>query len=369
MMMHIPASALMKILYPVLLMRSQLQTVPNNTTLLLDSQPDGPSSPHHNNENPVNIILFTTGLNPLSRVFHRLPENPIGIIELHSSEQDSRLVKLIRKLYKIATLKKFTNLEEYCANHGLHYEKIYKRDVARIKYVLNHWHGHLVITSRCPLVPMEALEDLSHGAINLHPSLLPSYRGGNPLFWQIHDQVEEIGVSVHKLNHKADTGPIVGQMTIKRPKAASQQELNRITEGELGVNCLSEVIRKIKHNTIHAVAQPKKSSTRYARNINFENFHDHVDMDAMNLLTLWELVHYFGHWPTELGKYQSWRKLFSWVPVDYTLNQRISRDAEVNGTVKYNYLTTWLMHSQGKIKLRPRINARLLLLALIKKSH
>ncbi len=49
------------------------------------------------------------------------------------------------------------------------------------------------------------------GCFNLHPSLLPAYRGPAPLFWQLKDGVEKTGVSVHWVEARMDAGPILMQ--------------------------------------------------------------------------------------------------------------------------------------------------------------
>ncbi len=49
------------------------------------------------------------------------------------------------------------------------------------------------------------------GCFNLHPSMLPAYRGPAPLFWQLRDGLTETGVSVHKVEARMDAGPILIQ--------------------------------------------------------------------------------------------------------------------------------------------------------------
>jgi methionyl-tRNA formyltransferase len=51
----------------------------------------------------------------------------------------------------------------------------------------------------------------AHGCLNLHPSLLPKYRGAAPVAWAIMDGVTASGISIIKLVKKLDAGPIVAQ--------------------------------------------------------------------------------------------------------------------------------------------------------------
>ncbi len=55
------------------------------------------------------------------------------------------------------------------------------------------------------------LELAPAGCFNIHPSLLPQYRGPAPLFWQLRDGSLETGVTVHRVEARMDTGPILVQ--------------------------------------------------------------------------------------------------------------------------------------------------------------
>ena len=65
------------------------------------------------------------------------------------------------------------------------------------------------------LVPKEII-DISHmGCINLHPSLLPYYRGLSPQHWPLINGDMQTGVSVHFVDETADTGDIILQKRVK----------------------------------------------------------------------------------------------------------------------------------------------------------
>lgn len=67
------------------------------------------------------------------------------------------------------------------------------------------------------LLPTPVIEALPKGILNLHPSLLPNYRGPNPIFWIYHNQEPEAGVTVHFLDEGEDTGDIVLQARFSVP--------------------------------------------------------------------------------------------------------------------------------------------------------
>jgi folate-dependent phosphoribosylglycinamide formyltransferase PurN len=49
------------------------------------------------------------------------------------------------------------------------------------------------------------------GAVNVHPSLLPAFRGPDPLYWIATKGVRRSGLTVHQVDKGIDTGPIVLQ--------------------------------------------------------------------------------------------------------------------------------------------------------------
>jgi len=52
------------------------------------------------------------------------------------------------------------------------------------------------------------------GSINIHQGLAPYYRGGPPVFWELYNGEREIGVTVHFVESKVDTGEIIVQETL-----------------------------------------------------------------------------------------------------------------------------------------------------------
>ncbi len=51
------------------------------------------------------------------------------------------------------------------------------------------------------------------GSINLHQGRVPYYRGGPPVFWELFNDETEVGVTVHFVEPKVDTGEVIIQKT------------------------------------------------------------------------------------------------------------------------------------------------------------
>lgn len=69
----------------------------------------------------------------------------------------------------------------------------------------------LVVASFGLMVPRWALLLPSIGPLNIHPSLLPKYRGPSPIQWAIWNGESETGVTFMRMNEKMDEGDILYQ--------------------------------------------------------------------------------------------------------------------------------------------------------------
>lgn len=68
-----------------------------------------------------------------------------------------------------------------------------------------------VVVAYGRILPAELLEIPPMGVINIHPSLLPLYRGPSPVVTAILDGRSVVGVSVMLLDEGMDTGPVLAQ--------------------------------------------------------------------------------------------------------------------------------------------------------------
>jgi methionyl-tRNA formyltransferase len=83
---------------------------------------------------------------------------------------------------------------------------------SRIAPLLAALDADVAISAAFPmLIPAEALDVPPMGIINTHPSLLPRYRGPNPIAWTVRNGDRELGYSVHRMDADFDTGPLLAQ--------------------------------------------------------------------------------------------------------------------------------------------------------------
>ena len=72
----------------------------------------------------------------------------------------------------------------------------------------------LIISGGFPWRTLRGPRAASLGAINMHPALLPRYRGPAAIEWALRNGDAELGFTVHRLSPDFDTGPILAQTRI-----------------------------------------------------------------------------------------------------------------------------------------------------------
>jgi len=87
----------------------------------------------------------------------------------------------------------------------------------RIVAALNEWSPDLIVLAGFMRVLSAFFVDQFHGRIiNIHPSLLPKYRGLDAIERSYEANDEVVGITVHFVDHGVDTGSIIRQESIRR---------------------------------------------------------------------------------------------------------------------------------------------------------
>lgn len=70
-----------------------------------------------------------------------------------------------------------------------------------------------VLVSYGKIIPRSIIDLFDPGIINVHPSLLPKYRGPSPIETAIANRDSETGVTIMQLSHAMDAGPVYSHIT------------------------------------------------------------------------------------------------------------------------------------------------------------
>jgi len=80
----------------------------------------------------------------------------------------------------------------------------------------------LILTFHCDqILSQETIDCLAHGALNVHPGLLPDHRGPVPTIHALLANPPRLGTTVHRLVSRIDAGPILAQRELLLPAGTS----------------------------------------------------------------------------------------------------------------------------------------------------
>jgi len=152
------------------------------------------------------------------------PDKSVGRKQIKTGEVTPPPVKVIAQKYNIPVIQ-----PEILANSK--------------SEILNSKPDLIVVAAYGQILPKEILEIPKYDCLNVHPSLLPKYRGASPIQYAILNGDKKTGVTIILMDEKMDHGPILNQRAIlieeKETAATLHDKL-----AELGTNLLGETISK-----------------------------------------------------------------------------------------------------------------------------
>jgi len=117
-----------------------------------------------------------------------------------------------------------------------------------------------VVVAYGKLIPASVLDVFPRGFINLHPSLLPRYRGPSPIQWALVRGDKVTGVTTMMLDEGMDTGPLLLQKKVPIEPGETAEELaSRLAS--LGADLVLETLDRLEAGTIEPHPQPEKGAS------------------------------------------------------------------------------------------------------------
>lgn len=172
------------------------------------------------------------------------------------------------------------------------------KDAAVVARLVAYRPELIVVAAFGQLLPPAVLEIPKYGCLNLHPSLLPRFRGASPVAAAILAGDEFTGVSVMRLDAGLDTGPVLAQAQI--PVSAGDttgtlsEKLSRIAAG-----LLQDVLVRHVRGEIAPQPQDDTRATYCGEITKADGRIDwHLPAEA-----IWRRVRAFQPWP---GCYTGW---------------------------------------------------------------
>ncbi|PIZ87051.1 MAG: methionyl-tRNA formyltransferase [Candidatus Nealsonbacteria bacterium CG_4_10_14_0_2_um_filter_40_15] len=121
----------------------------------------------------------------------------------------------------------------------------------------------IIVAAYGKILPEEILEIPKYGCLNVHPSLLPRWRGPSPVQFAILNGDTDSGVTIMKIAEKVDAGPVLIQRKLKLEGNETYDVLHDKL-GEMGGDLLIEIIPEWITGKIDPQLQDE-SRTTYTR--------------------------------------------------------------------------------------------------------
>ena len=181
-----------------------------------------------------------------------------------------------------------------------------------------------VVTAYSQTSPDEVIHIAPYGCINIHPSLLPKYRGAAPLIGAILNGEEKTGVTIMRIAAELDAGNILAQQELPIEPDDTLRTLEP-KAAELGAKMLLEVITQMEQGTLTETEQDPAAAT-YMRTISKEAGKINFSQPAKQIRCQ---IRAFDPWPSAYTSLDG--KTFKFWAADVVEN---TEDAEP-GTVVY----------------------------------
>ena len=118
----------------------------------------------------------------------------------------------------------------------------------------------MVVAAFGQLLPEDVLGIPPHGVLNIHPSLLPRWRGASPIQAALLAGDDVTGVTIMKMDAGLDTGPILAQREVKiKPRENAGELETRLAH--LGAELLIEILPDYLNGEVDPRPQPEEDVT------------------------------------------------------------------------------------------------------------
>ena len=167
----------------------------------------------------------------------------------------------------------------------------------------------LVVASFGKIIPAEILESAKLGAINIHPSKLPLYRGPSPIQQQILDGVTNSAISFILMDEEMDHGPILHQENFQILETDTFESLCQKMFGT-AAEILPQIIKDFSANKLKPVTQ-NHAIASFCNTLKKEDGYFDIE-NPPDAQTLDRMIRAYHPWP---GTWTKWNgKIIKFLP-------------------------------------------------------
>lgn len=124
----------------------------------------------------------------------------------------------------------------------------------------SHQFDIAVLVAYGMIIPSAILAAPRCGFLNLHPSLLPKYRGSSPIQASLLNGDRITGITIMRLSDKMDAGPIISQQIVDVLPGENAHSLSRRL-AEIGAMAMIDSVKACLANNVAEVTQDEAQAT------------------------------------------------------------------------------------------------------------
>lgn len=189
------------------------------------------------------------------------------------------------------------HIKTWCELKGIPISQPIKLDNEFYEELSKNNYDLFIVASYGKIIPDNILNIPKSGVLNVHPSLLPTYRGPSPIETALLNGEKELGISIMKLDSEMDHGPILIQSKFEINKEATAGTLE-VEAGQLGGELLTQVLEHYLEGTLIPQEQEHSKAT-FCKKITKElgeiklNDSAHETRNKFRALTPWPSLYFF----------------------------------------------------------------------------
>ncbi len=238
------------------------------------------------------------GLPELARMIRRSGHRLVGMVQTHrlmNSWGNRRKMRYRMRITYSRVRRSPSSWDTIARQNRLPYLRTFDVTSPGVADWVRDRSPDLLVVYAAPLLPAHIFSLPPLGSVNIHPALLPSYRGPNPFFWMAYDMELNPGVTVHYIDAGMDTGDILAAGAYRlwpgRNWRDSRSEMVQLTEA-----LLMPLMNRIARGSALRRPQPEASPTPPARLVSNSDYEALLERTSWTPIRLWHFLRCTENW-------------------------------------------------------------------------
>ncbi|WP_455209995.1 methionyl-tRNA formyltransferase [Kaarinaea lacus] len=222
----------------------------------------------------LGVMSYATLLSLLQR---RIPIAAVVIPGVKPEDSISHKVGHI----PVVQTPKHDTIELLALEHNIPIVYVKRLDDLESYSLISKYEPHFIWVACFPyILPAKIWQLAKIASINLHPSLLPKYRGPNPVFWQLKQGEARTGITLHLINDLVDGGDILLHKDIPFKNGIRDRAISTLI-GEQGAKLFIEILRLYQKKALESTPQ-NPATASYMGSPQEQDFELHTTWSAQH---------------------------------------------------------------------------------------